>query len=46
MTEAPPPCSPVESEAFHPTIGSVIEARDGVGSIDSGADFIRVTDDQ
>jgi len=46
MTQGAPPCSAVESESFHPTIGSVIEASDAVGSIDSSADFIRVTDDQ
>ena len=46
MTQVAPPCSAVESESFHPTIGSVIEASDAVGSIDSSADFIRVTDDQ
>jgi hypothetical protein len=41
-----PPCSAIESEAFHPRIGSVIETSDGLGSLDTGPDFIRVTDDQ
>jgi uncharacterized LabA/DUF88 family protein len=50
----PPPCSsPTEIpapdvHAFHPPIGSIIEAgaADGLDQLNPGSDFIRVTDDQ
>ena len=41
-----PPCSPPE-EAFHPPIGSIIDAgpTEDVEQFAPGSDFIRVTDD-
>jgi len=45
---SPSSCSPVEDDALHPAIGSIIEASatEGVDQFDPGGDFIRVTDDQ
>jgi len=51
---APSPCSPPteipapDGHAFHPPIGSIIEAgaADGLDQFSPGSDFIRVTDDQ
>jgi uncharacterized LabA/DUF88 family protein len=53
-TLPPPPCSPpteipaADIHAFHPPIGSIIEAgaSDGLDQFSPGGDFIRVTDDQ
>jgi uncharacterized LabA/DUF88 family protein len=50
----PPPCSPTpaipapETHAFHPPIGSIIDAgaTEGLDQFGPGSDFIRVTDDQ
>src|SRR5205809_5923880 len=46
LNSVAPPCSTMENEVFHPTIGSVIETTDGLGPIDAGDALIRVTDDQ
>src|SRR5438874_958749 len=43
-----PPCSASDDHAFHPSIGSIIEAdaSEGIDELASNGDFIRVTDDQ
>ena len=43
-----PPCSATDDDAFHPPIGSIIEAdaSEGIDELASNGDFIRVTDDQ
>jgi len=43
-----PPCSATDDDAFHPPIGSIIEAdaSEGIDDLASNGDFIRVTDDQ
>jgi uncharacterized LabA/DUF88 family protein len=42
------PCAPVETDVFHPPIGSIIESSEGetLDQFVSGADFVRVTDEQ
>src|SRR5262245_46701673 len=42
------PCAAVESENFHPAIGSIIEehAAEGLDKFGPAGDYIRVTDDQ
>jgi uncharacterized LabA/DUF88 family protein len=44
----PPPCLVEDDHAFHPAIGSIIEASatEGADQFGPGGDFIRVTDDQ
>jgi hypothetical protein len=46
MAPVSPACATMDGEPFHPPIGSVIEASERLESIDSAADFIRITDDQ
>ena len=47
VVEAQPPCdAPLPTQDFHPAIGSIIETSEGLGQINSSADFVRVTDDQ
>src|SRR5436853_7425059 len=43
---APPPCSPAESDVFHPPIGSITEAdpSDGLAQFALEGDFIRLRD--
>jgi hypothetical protein len=42
------PCAPVATEAFHPPIGSIIESGSGdnIDQFGTGAEFVRVTDEQ
>jgi len=42
------PCAPGATDVFHPAIGSIIEGASGddIDQFGSGADFVRVTDDQ
>ena len=43
-----PPCAAMDEDAFHPSIGSIIDpsAPEGLDQFGPGADFVRVTDDQ
>jgi uncharacterized LabA/DUF88 family protein len=44
----PPPCLVEDDDAFHPAIGSIMDASvtEGADQFGPGGDFIRVTDDQ
>jgi hypothetical protein len=48
IAAAPPPCATMHEDAFHPAIGSVIDASasDGHDQFGPASDFVRVTDDQ
>jgi hypothetical protein len=43
-----PPCAAMDEDAFHPSIGSIIDpsAPEGLDQFGPGSDFVRVTDDQ
>jgi hypothetical protein len=45
---SPPPCLVEDDHAFHPAIGSIMDASvtEGADQFGPGGDFIRVTDDQ